>query len=76
MVRVFSKCRIMGHVNLAIPMITCGAVDRIPHLRELPFRDAALVVDEVVIELDAESGPSRLPFSRMLPAAIKNGFLM
>src|SRR5262249_19453104 len=41
-------------------MLACGAVDRIPHLRELPCRDAALVVDEVFVELDAESGPIQI----------------
>src|SRR5207245_1780713 len=41
----------------SISMVAYGAVDFIPHFGELPFRDAALVVDEVVIELDAEPRP-------------------
>src|SRR4051812_10409059 len=41
----------------SISMVAYGAVDFIPHFGELPFRDAAFVVDEVVIELDAEPRP-------------------
>jgi hypothetical protein len=45
--------KVNAELPCKISMVAYGAVDRIPHLRELPFRDAALVFDQVVIELDA-----------------------
>src|SRR5437763_16871916 len=44
----------------SISMVAYGAVDFIPHFGELPFRDAAFVVDEVVIELDDEPRPDEI----------------
>ena len=41
-------------------MIAHGAVNCIPHLRKLPFRDAAFVFDEVLVELDAEPWPVQI----------------
>src|SRR3984957_759019 len=43
-----------------VSMIAYGAVGCIPHLRELPFRDAALIVDEIVIKLDTEPWPVQI----------------
>src|SRR4051812_27572706 len=48
-------CRFME-----ISMVAYGAIDFIPHFRKFPFRDAAFVVDEVVIELDAEPWPVQI----------------